>query len=155
MKRTLLNVCLTILAAFAAASIFAGCASAPAPAENFPTQAALPEATAAPEPAAVQEDVPGTSAARNAALLAMEKARDAKADVAVKADFDAAFTLFSQGEQENDTASYEAAEKGFIAATEKALHLLELAQERLNRARTEIKNAESDAAKFDAAVQAL
>jgi hypothetical protein len=116
------------------------CASSPDPeAENPPAQA----------PGAAD-----SSAEKNRALEAMNKARSVKAEVAVKAAFDGALEIYNRAESLAASGSaagntYLESEKLFLAAYEDARAKREEAERQLILAKDAVKQAEETAAAFD------
>jgi hypothetical protein len=129
-------------------AVLLSCASAPAP--EAPVEAPVPP------PETHTADTPADSSAeKNRALEAMNKARSVKAEVAVKAVFDEAMTIYNRAESLASSGSaagntYLEAEKNFLAAYEAALAKREQAERQLALAREAVKQAEETAAAFDA-----
>ena len=99
----------------------------------------------APEPLV---DGVGIEAARSRAQAAMEKAKSAKADVAVKADFAKAETVYNEaGTMEGETAirKYLEAEGLFLASHDAAVAKRDEANRQLDKARSDIKALEDEA----------
>jgi hypothetical protein len=92
------------------------------------------------------------SAARSRAAAAQEKAKTAKADVAVKADYGKAQTAYSEAQSlgaaggDAAIAKYLEAEKLFLAAASAADTKREEALKQLNKAKSDIKSLEEEAA---------
>jgi hypothetical protein len=134
-------------------AVLLSCASAPAPEAPDPeAPVPPPETLAADTPADSSAD---SSAEKNRALEAMNKARSVKAEVAVKAVFDEAMTIYGRAESLVASGSaagnvYLEAEKNFLAAYEAALAKREQAERQLALAREAVKQAEETAAAFDA-----
>jgi hypothetical protein len=101
---------------------------------------------AAPAPAP-SAPVVNLDEARARAEAAREQALSIKADVAVKADFDNAANIFAGA---NSVETFLQAETLFIDAYDNAKILRDAALLELEKARAEIKNAEDDAAAFEA-----
>jgi preprotein translocase subunit SecF len=90
------------------------------------------------------------SGARARAASARDNALSIKADVAAKADFDNAANLFNTAETAADPiATFLESERIFIGAYDKAKALRDSAANELEKARTEIKTAEDEAAAFE------
>lgn len=95
----------------------------------------------------------GEVASRDKALAALELARSVKADVAAKDIFDPAFAAFNEAESLAASAEadgkYRTAETGFTNAYNRARDLRSAAQNELDKAKQEIRNAENDAAELE------
>jgi hypothetical protein len=89
------------------------------------------------------------------AKSAMEKAQSIKANVSVKTQYEAAFSLYTEAESlaaagsANGIKKYLEAETAFLAAYDAALAKREEAQRQLSRAREAIKAVEADASELD------
>jgi hypothetical protein len=85
----------------------------------------------------------------------MEKAQSVKANVSVKTQYEAAFSLYTEAESLAAAGSaggikkYLEAETAFLAAYDEALVKREEAQRQLSRAREAIKAVEADASELD------
>jgi glycerol dehydrogenase-like iron-containing ADH family enzyme len=85
----------------------------------------------------------------------MDKAKSVKAEVSVKARYDAAFSVYTEAESlaaagsADGIGKYLEAETAFLAAHDEAKAKREEAQLQLSRARDAIKTVENDAANFD------
>jgi hypothetical protein len=85
----------------------------------------------------------------------MEKAKSVKADVSVKAHYEAAFSSYTEAESLAAADSidgikkYLEAETAFLEAHDEALVKREEAQRQLSRAREAIKSVEDNAAEFE------
>jgi hypothetical protein len=85
----------------------------------------------------------------------LEQAKSVKADVSVKAHYDAAFSAYTEAESLEAAGSgdgikkYFDAETAFLAAYEEALAKREEARQQLSRAREAIKSVEDEAAEFE------
>jgi hypothetical protein len=85
----------------------------------------------------------------------MNKAGSIKAEIAVKARYDAAFSVYTEAESLEAAGSadgigkYLEAETAFLAVYDEATAKREEAQRQLSRARDAIKTAEDAAAEFD------
>ncbi|MDR1429825.1 MAG: hypothetical protein LBI85_06000 [Spirochaetaceae bacterium] len=97
----------------------------------------------------------GGNSSKDKALAALELARSVKADVAAKDIFDPALAVFNEAEGLASSSSAEAnnkyltAEKGFTNAYNRARELRGAAQNELDKAKQEIRNAENDAAELE------
>ncbi|MDR1178130.1 MAG: hypothetical protein LBK64_04815 [Spirochaetaceae bacterium] len=97
----------------------------------------------------------GEVSSRDKALAALESARSVKADVAAKDIFDPAFAAFNEAESLASSSPAEAdkkyttAETGFTSAYNRARDLRSAAQNELDKAKQEIRNAENDAAELE------
>jgi hypothetical protein len=131
------------------------CASSPPPP---PPQTSAPQTPASPpqpQKTPSQQQPIDFTAAKAQAVSAMDKAQSVKADVSVKARYNAAFTTYTEAESLADAGSasgiekYLEAEKAFLAAYNEAVAKREEAQRQLTRARDAIKAVEDEAAEFD------
>ncbi|MDR2068787.1 MAG: hypothetical protein LBP71_02845 [Spirochaetaceae bacterium] len=93
--------------------------------------------------------------AKARAVSAMDKAKSVKADVSVKARYNAAFSTYTEAESlaaagsPDGIGKYLEAETAFLTAYDEAVVKREEAQRQLSRAREVIKTVEDDAAEFD------
>jgi len=124
--------------------------------------ASAPDKGIAPDDNSMQQSAAASVSAdkeKSRATDAMNKAKDIKADVAVKDDFSKALgvyneaeTLLASGPDKTAAAAarYLESEKLFLEAYEKAKAKREEALKQLEKARADIKNVESDAAEMEA-----
>lgn len=99
-----------------------------------------------------KETVVSLSDAKARATSALDKAKSIKADVAVKDDFNKAMQAYTQAEglaEADAVKKYLEAEGLFTGAYDKAKALRDAALDQLNKAKTEIKTAENEAAAFE------
>jgi hypothetical protein len=129
------------------AGLLFACASSPAPEgeSSVPPQSSVPAQT---------PGTPDSSAEKNRALEAMNKARSVKAEVAVKAAFNEAMERYNRAESLAASGSaagdtYLESEKLFLAAYEDARLKREEAERSLTLARDAVKQAEENAAALD------
>ncbi len=92
------------------------------------------------------------SDAKARAMSAIDKAKSIKADVAVKDEFNQAMQVFNNAESSAEADAiklYLQAEGLFTDAYNKAKVMRDAALDQLNKAKTEIKSAEDEAAAFE------
>jgi hypothetical protein len=142
MKKNVLFVWLLVFLGF-----FSSCVS-PSPPE---TAKPPPQTQAPPE----KQETPDFTEAKARAMSAMDKARSVKAEVSVKASYDAAFSAYTEAESLEAVGSaggigkYLEAETAFLTAYDEAKVKQEEARRQLSRARDAIKTVEDAAAEFD------